>query len=94
MNTSKLIFWAILLLNSLAFILMGIDKYKSQHNMWRISEKSLFIISVLGGSVGVLMGMYYFRHKTRHPSFVWGIPAILIFQAAIIYYILYLYDML
>jgi len=88
MDANKLMLFTILPLNLLAFILMGIDKYKSKHGQWRISEKSFFIISALGGSVGVLLGMYIFRHKTRHISFLWGIPAILILQAAIAYYIL------
>jgi uncharacterized membrane protein YsdA (DUF1294 family) len=87
MEFFKLIFWTITLVNVLAFILIGIDKYKSRHNLWRISEKTFFTVSVFGGSVGVLIGMYFFRHKTRHPSFVWGIPIILILQIAAFYYI-------
>jgi uncharacterized membrane protein YsdA (DUF1294 family) len=87
MDSFKFIFWTIALLNALAFILIGNDKYKSRHNQWRISEKSFFVISTLGGSIGVLMGMYFFRHKTRHPNFVWGIPIILILQVAAICYI-------
>ena len=87
MDPYELILWRIVSLNALAFTLMGIDKYKSRHSSFRISEKSFFIISALGGSIGVLMGMYFFRHKTRHPSFVWGIPAILILQVAAICYV-------
>jgi uncharacterized membrane protein YsdA (DUF1294 family) len=86
MDSSKLILWTITLLNTLAFILIGLDKYKSKHNRWRISEKTFFTIAALGGSLGVLVGMYFFRHKTRHISFVWGIPIILILQIAVIYY--------
>lgn len=87
MDSFKFIFWTIALLNALAFILIGNDKYKSRHNQWRIREKTFFIVSAFGGSVGVLVGMYFFRHKTRHASFVWGIPIILMLQIAVIYYI-------
>jgi uncharacterized membrane protein YsdA (DUF1294 family) len=87
MYSSKLILWIITLFNILAFILIGLDKYKSKHNRWRISEKTFFTVAALGGSVGVLVGMYIFRHKTRHASFVWGIPIILMLQIAVIHYI-------
>ena len=87
MDSSKLILWTITLFNILAFILIGLDKYKSKHNRWRISEKTFFTVAALGGSVGVLVGMYFFRHKTHHASFVWGIPIILMLQIAVIYYI-------
>ncbi|NLZ54446.1 MAG: DUF1294 domain-containing protein [Thermoanaerobacteraceae bacterium] len=87
MVSLKLIVGTIALINVLAFILIGIDKYKSKRNRWRISEKTFFTVSVFGGSAGVLIGMYFFRHKTRHLNFVWGIPTILILQVAVIYYI-------
>lgn len=88
MHSLRLIFWIITLFNVFAFILTGLDKYKSKHNRRRISEKMFFTVAVLGGSAGILAGMYFFRHKTRHTSFVWGIPIILMLQIAIIYYIL------
>jgi len=87
MNLFKLIWWPLVLLNAFAFILTGIDKHRSKHNQWRIRESTFFIISAFGGSAGVLMGMYVFRHKTRHPKFVWGIPLILILQVILIYHI-------
>lgn len=62
---------------------MGIDKSKAERHAWRISEKTLFLVSLLGGSTGTWAGMYIFRHKTKHWYFVVGMPAILIIQIAV-----------
>ncbi len=62
------------------FCSMGIDKSRAKKNQWRIQEKTLFLIALLGGSVGSILGMYSFRHKTKHRSFVYGMPAILLLQ--------------
>ena len=70
----------ILLINLITFLLFGIDKYKAKKGLWRIPEKVLFLFAILGGSVGALIGMEVFRHKTKHKSFTIGIPAILIIQ--------------
>ena len=59
---------------------MGIDKWKAKHHAWRIPEKTLFAISLLGGSIGAWAGMYLFRHKTKHIQFVVGMPLILAIQ--------------
>lgn len=66
--------------NVLAFSLMGIDKSKARRGAWRIPEKVLFLSAVIGGSVGALLGMFAFRHKTKHLRFVLGLPVILLFQ--------------
>jgi len=70
------------------FILMGADKKKAVQHKWRIPEKSLFLIALAGGSVGVLLGMVVFRHKTKHLSFLLGIPMIIAAQicAAVLVY--------
>lgn len=83
MNTYKLISLLIVLLNIVAFAITGLDKSKAKRHGWRISEKTFLIVAVLGGSLGVLFGMYYFRHKTRHGIFVVGIPIILLLQIAL-----------
>ena len=70
----------LLLINFIAFLLMGIDKNKARHKKWRIPEKTLFLSAILGGSVGSILGMQLFRHKTKHTSFVVGMPCILILQ--------------
>ena len=69
-----------ILLNLLGFALMGIDKRKAIKGAFRIPEATLFIVALIGGSIGSIIGMYTFRHKTRHFSFVYGMPAILILQ--------------
>jgi uncharacterized membrane protein YsdA (DUF1294 family) len=62
------------------FCSMGIDKTRAKKKRWRIKEKTLFLIALFGGSVGSILGMYTFRHKTKHKSFVYGMPAILVLQ--------------
>lgn len=66
--------------NAAGFALMGIDKGRARRQDWRISEATLFLVALIGGSIGSLIGMYVFHHKTRHRSFVFGIPAILAAQ--------------
>lgn len=70
----------LLLINAAAFLLMLADKWKARKNRWRIPESTLMLTAVFGGSIGALAGMYAFRHKTRHPKFTLGIPAILLLQ--------------
>ena len=70
--------------NIVTFAVYGIDKYKAKKGAWRIPEKVLFLLPVIGGSVGALSGMYIFRHKTKHWYFKLGIPAILLCQAALV----------
>lgn len=82
------------ILNVLSFLLMSIDKYKAIHKYWRIREKTFFILAAIGGSIGVLFGMYILRHKTRHMPFVIGIPIIIMIQFIIILYIVKTFDLL
>jgi uncharacterized membrane protein YsdA (DUF1294 family) len=69
--------------NVVAFILYGIDKYKARKHYYRIPEKVLLGIAVLGGSIGAFLGMYTFKHKTKHAKFTVGVPTIIIAQAVI-----------
>lgn len=80
MNVIQIITGYLAGLNLLGFLIMAIDKYKARKSLWRIPEATLFIIALIGGSIGSIIGMYTFRHKTRHLSFVIGMPAILILQ--------------
>ena len=73
----------LLLINAAAFLLMLVDKIKARKNRWRIPERTLFGSALLGGSIGAILGMYTFRHKTKHLSFTLGMPAILIAQVAL-----------
>lgn len=70
--------------NLIGFALMGIDKYKAKKRAFRIPEATLFIVAIIGGSIGSILGMYTFHHKTRHRSFVYGMPFILIVQIALV----------
>ena len=73
----------LLLINAVAFVLMLVDKRKAIKNRWRIPERTLILSAAFGGSIGALLGMYTFRHKTKHLKFTLGIPAILIAQIAL-----------
>lgn len=70
-------------INLVSFFLMGIDKSKARRRKWRIPEKTLFAFALLGGSIGSILGMQIFHHKTRHWYFVWGMPCILLAQLAL-----------
>lgn len=73
-------------INLLAFTAMGADKRRARKGKWRIPERTLFVLALLGGSVGALAGMYIFRHKTKYRKFVVGIPAILVLQLVAVCY--------
>ncbi len=81
---------ALIAVNLLAFALYGIDKWKARHNRWRIPESTLLLFAACGGSVGALLGMYLFRHKTRKPRFRYGVPAMLLIQLSV--YLLFRFD--
>ena len=68
------------IVNALAFTIMIFDKYSAEHNLFRIPETTLFGLAAVGGSLGCIGGMYAVRHKTKHKSFVFGMPAILVVQ--------------
>ena len=70
----------LLLINAAGLVLMLADKIRARNGAWRISELTLMLTAALGGSVGVHIGMYLFRHKTRHPKFTLGVPVILTVQ--------------
>jgi len=74
-------------MNLLTFCVFGIDKRKAQKGRWRIPERTLFLLAIIGGSLGALVGMQLFRHKTKHKSFVFGIPAILVAQVILGYWL-------
>ena len=67
----------------MTFTVYGVDKAKARRGAWRVPEKTLFLLPLLGGSVGALLGMLVFRHKTKHWYFVWGLPLILLAQIAL-----------
>lgn len=70
-------------INLVTFFVYGIDKYRAKRGAWRISEKTLFLLPILGGSIGAIAGMKFFHHKTKHWYFRYGLPLILLAQVAL-----------
>ena len=81
----------LLVMNLVGFFVMSWDKYKAKYGQWRISEKTLLTIALLGGSIGTIAGMYTFRHKTQKIKFTLGFPTILISELIIFIYFLVKY---
>jgi uncharacterized membrane protein YsdA (DUF1294 family) len=79
----------LLLINAAGFVIMFVDKWKARKNRWRIPEATLMTVAALGGSIGSLLGMYTFRHKTLHLKFVIGIPAIIVLQIFTAVFLIY-----
>ncbi len=73
----------LIIINAAGFLLMLADKRKARRGAWRIPEATLIGTAALGGSIGVLAGMYLVRHKTRHLKFTLGVPLILFIQLAL-----------
>ena len=84
----------IAVINIIGFLSMGIDKSKAKKGAWRVPEKTLFLFPVLGGGLGSWIGMYFFRHKTKHWYFVIGIPAIFFIELGIAIYFLMKFNIL
>ena len=80
----------LLVINLAGFVSMGLDKSKARRNKWRIPEATLFLFAVFGGSIGCLIGMRTFHHKTQKPKFYIGMPVILAVQAVILLYFVFL----
>lgn len=89
MDVITLLLIYIIAVNFIGLFLMGLDKYKAKKRLWRIPESTLFIVAIIGGSLGSIIGMHLFRHKTRHWYFVYGLPVILVLQLIIICAIYY-----
>ena len=77
----------LIVINILTFAVYGIDKWKAKQGSWRISEATLLMLAVIGGTIGALLGMQVWRHKTMHLKFKYGLPLILLAQIALIYLI-------
>ncbi len=77
------------IVNLAGFFIMGIDKLRARKRAFRIPESTLFVIALMGGSLGTTIGMHLFHHKTRHWYFLYGMPAILFLQIAIVALLIY-----
>lgn len=76
------------IINLFAIFLMKYDKVKAINNQYRVSEKTLFLLALILGGIGIYIGMYLFRHKTKHVKFTVGIPLIIILNILTIYYLI------
>ena len=75
----------LLVINLFGFFAMGLDKHKAKKGKWRIPEKTLFLVALLGGSLGTTIGMHVFHHKTKHWYFKFGMPLIFVIQMILLF---------
>ncbi len=87
--TVKNIIIYLIIINAIGFLAMGIDKRRAKMMEWRIPEKTLFLITLFGGGIGTIAGMYTFRHKTKKKYFIIGLPLILIIEIACAMYLIW-----
>lgn len=86
---TRIVVYYLICINILTFLVYGIDKWKARNGKWRISEATLLLLAVTGGSIGAWAGMSVWHHKTLHKKFRYGVPLILIIQVALIIFMLY-----
>lgn len=89
MNIVSLIIYYLVAINIVVFFVYGIDKLKAKRNRWRIPESTLLLLAVIGGSVGALLGMKVWHHKTMHKKFIYGIPLIIAVQILFLNYLFF-----
>ena len=85
---TQTIIYILIVINVITFLVYGIDKWKAKQGSWRISEATLLTLAVVGGSIGALLGMQVWHHKTLHKKFKYGLPLILLAQITLIYLII------
>ena len=83
-NLLRYVLYYLAVINAVTFLVYGIDKLRAKRGAWRIPEKTLFLLPIIGGSVGAIAGMKVFHHKTKHWYFKYGLPLILILQIALV----------
>ena len=88
MNWKLILASYLVIMNVIGFVIMGVDKKKAIKHQYRIPEKTLFLVAILGGSLGGWLGMKRFRHKTKHMKFVVGFSALFLVQTGILIYIM------
>lgn len=89
MNVYIVIGIYLLIINIIGFAMMGIDKRRAKKRAFRIPEATLFMVAIIGGSIGSIIGMHLFHHKTRHWYFLYGMPAILALQIIIVVFFIF-----
>lgn len=86
-TVSNIFYFYLIAVNVVAFSVYGMDKHKAKAGQWRIPESQLLFLAVIGGSVGALLGMRTFHHKTRKPKFYIGVPVILGLQICLVVFL-------
>ena len=79
----------LLSVNLITFLVYGLDKWKAKRDKWRVPEKTLILLAVIGGTIGALLGMQVLRHKTKHIKFTVGIPVILVAQLVLVWFLFF-----
>ncbi|MBP9478573.1 MAG: DUF1294 domain-containing protein [Sebaldella sp.] len=92
MKLYEIVLYYLLTINIFTMYTFFLDKSKAKNHKWRIKERTLFLLSIMGGSLGALLGMKLFKHKTKHWYFKYGIPAILVIQIALMIYLIIKYN--
>lgn len=87
MSMHEIFYWYLAIINILVLVVYGGDKLFAKLDSWRVPEKVLLLLALLGGSIGALLAMQIFRHKTRHLKFRYGVPMILLLQVAALVYL-------
>ena len=87
MSMHEIFYWYLAIINVLVLVVYGGDKLFDKLDSWRVPEKVLLLLALLGGSIGALLAMQIFRHKTRHLKFRYGVPMILLLQVAALVYL-------
>ncbi len=83
----KFLYLYLIIINALGLILMLVDKEKARRGAWRISERTLLTVAAVGGSLGSLLGMELFRHKTKHLKFTVAVPVLLVIHIVILIFL-------
>ena len=86
---AELLLAYVLLINLVAFFVYGIDKWRARKGAWRIKESVLLLLAFAGGSIGALLGIRVWHHKTLHPKFRYGVPLILVVQLMAVAFLAY-----
>ena len=92
MKLYEIVLYYLLTINIFTMYTFFLDKSKAKNHKWRIKERTLFLLSIMGGSLGAQLGMKLFKHKTKHWYFKYGIPAILVIQIALMIYLIIKYN--
>lgn len=80
----RILMWYLIIVNIVTWIVYGLDKWKAKAGKWRIPERTLLLLALIGGSAGALAGMMMFRHKTRKARFVAGVPVMFVAHCVIV----------